>query len=273
MQKLSGAENAVLGTIAGGIEVCIDQPMLYWKNATQQKLPFTMNPKIVYRGLGASVTNMAVLTGLQFISTGWVKNIITGGANRELSASEAFAAALAGGALSGLACCPMELVMIQQQRFAGTIVGTPARIVASFGVTGLARGMVPSVTREAIFTGGMLGIAPSLQTFLAKNYGVNDIQAGFYGATIGALFAATITHPFDTVKTCMQGDIEQKTYTTVTKIFQEQYREQGLRRMYTGWGWRCGRMVCAMFWINLIKDKLAPVIYPHHFEGDEAQQA
>jgi len=265
MQKLTGAENALLGTLAGGIEVCIDQPMLYWKNAVQQNLKFTLNPKVVYRGLGASITNMAVLTGLQFISTGYIKSIITGGIEREMSMGENILSGFTGGALSGLACCPMELVMIQQQRWGGNIVGTPARIIAQNGVTGLTRGMVTSVTREAVFTAGMLGLAPSIQNILVKN-DVNSYAAGITGAMCGGVMAATISHPLDTVKTCMQGDIEQKTYTSFSKSLSAIYAERGLRRMFSGWGWRCGRMICAMFWINLIKDKTAPIIFANKFE-------
>lgn len=265
MQKLTGAENALLGTLAGGIEVCIDQPMLYWKNAVQQKLKFTLNPKIVYRGLGASITNMGVLTGLQFISTGYIKSLITGGVEREMSTGENILSGFSGGALSGLVCCPMELVMIQQQRWGGNIVSTPARIVASNGISGLARGMVTSVGREAVFTAGMLGLAPSIQNILVKN-DVNSYAAGITGAICGGVMAATISHPLDTVKTCMQGDIEQKTYTSFSRSLNAIYAERGLSRMFSGWGWRCGRMICAIFWINLIKDKTAPIIFPSKFE-------
>jgi len=265
MQKLTGGENALLGTLAGGIEVCIDQPMLYWKNAVQQNLKFTLNPKIVYRGLGASVTNMGVLTGLQFISTGYIKSIITGGVERDMSSAENIVSGFLGGALSGIVCCPMELVMIQQQRWGGNIVGTPARIMSNHGATGLARGMISSVIREAVFTAGMLGLAPSIQTILEKK-DVNSITAGVAGAMCGGVMAATLSHPLDTVKTCMQGDIEQKTYTTFSRSLRAIYAERGLSRMFSGWGWRCGRMICAIFWINLIKDKTAPIIFPHKFD-------
>jgi len=265
MQKLTGAENALLGTLAGGIEVCIDQPMLYWKNAVQQNLKFTLNPKIVYRGLGVSVTNMAVLTGLQFISTGYIKSMITGGVEREMSTAENIMSGFAGGALSGLVCCPMELVMIQQQRWGGNIVGTPARLVSSYGVSGLSRGMVTSVGREAVFTAGMLGLAPSIQTMLEKR-NINSYAAGVSGAICAGVMAATLSHPLDTVKTCMQGDIEQTTYTSFTRSLKAIYAERGLQRMFSGWGWRCGRMICAIFWINLIKDKTAPIIFSQKFQ-------
>ena len=76
MEELSGAENAILGTLAGGIEVCCNQPIVYWKNASQQSLPFTLNPRYLYRGLVASVTNMAVLTGIQFFGAGKIRSFL-----------------------------------------------------------------------------------------------------------------------------------------------------------------------------------------------------
>ena len=66
LTKLSPLESVGLGVAAGTIEVCCLQPMLYCKNATQQGLPFTLNPAILYRGLTMSIMNMSILTGVQF---------------------------------------------------------------------------------------------------------------------------------------------------------------------------------------------------------------
>jgi hypothetical protein len=46
-----------------------------------------------------------------------------------------------GGVCSGIPGSVWELVMIQQQRFGGSLVGTPARLVADYGVTSLGRGI------------------------------------------------------------------------------------------------------------------------------------
>ena len=104
--KMSPMENAAIGVGAGTMEVCALQPMLYWKNATQQGLPLTLNPRLLYRGLSTSVINMATLTGLQFPLTGAVSKVITGGADRDLGNGEKILAAFAGGFLSGFACGP-----------------------------------------------------------------------------------------------------------------------------------------------------------------------
>jgi|NorSeaMetagenome_1021524.scaffolds.fasta_scaffold195270_2 hypothetical protein len=51
--------------LSGTVEVSLLQPMLYCKNAVQQARPFTLDPRVLYRGLLMSVTNMSVLTGAQ----------------------------------------------------------------------------------------------------------------------------------------------------------------------------------------------------------------
>mgnify|MGYP001983819370 CR=1 FL=1 len=112
---LSAAENMALGVAAGTIEVSMLQPMLYCKNASQQGLPFTLNPAVLYRGLSMSVLNMSILTGVQFPITGMCQGLVTGGQKRKLSSPEQITAAFMGGAASGIVCAPMELIMIQQQ--------------------------------------------------------------------------------------------------------------------------------------------------------------
>lgn len=42
--------SAVIGAVAGTVEVCIQQPTVSWKNSLQQKLPLSLNPTVIYRG-------------------------------------------------------------------------------------------------------------------------------------------------------------------------------------------------------------------------------
>ena len=66
-------------------------------------------------------------------------------------------------------------------------------------------------TRESsAYAAGYLGIVPATQKYLARNYDMPAYQGDTIGALIGSSFCAFISHPLDTVKTCMQGDVEQK---------------------------------------------------------------
>ena len=73
--------------------------------------------------------------------TNIVKGLITGGKARTLTDGEMIAAGFCGGALSGTACCPMEGIMIQQQRFGSALIETPGKMISVAGVSALFRGM------------------------------------------------------------------------------------------------------------------------------------
>ena len=217
--KLDPLENTALGIAAGSIEVTLLQPMLYCKNATQQGLSFTINPRVLYRGLSTSILNMSILTGLQFPLTGAVQSVITAGSPRQLSPSETVSSAFLGGALSGVACAPMELVMIQQQRFGSSLCSTPGTIVRERtmltgsrigGVTDLLRGLATSCGREGVFCAGYLGLSPTIKQW-GMDAGYGAAASTVLGAVCSGVIASTLSHPMDTIKTCMQGDIQVHT--------------------------------------------------------------
>ena len=181
--------------------------MLYCKNATQQGLPIFVSPLTYYRGLTMSITNMAVLSAIQFPLTGIAQGFFTGGVARKLRPEEAVGAGFIGGFLSGVACAPMELLLIQQQRFGTSLFETPARIVAATGATGLFRGFFMSCGREGLFTAGYMGIAPSIGNAL-KEQGHDPYVAKMGGSVASGIIAASSSHPFETIKMCMQGDLK-----------------------------------------------------------------
>eukprot|EP01127_Copromyxa_protea_P013554 TRINITY_DN366_c0_g1_i1.p1 TRINITY_DN366_c0_g1~~TRINITY_DN366_c0_g1_i1.p1 ORF type:complete len:283 (+),score=38.08 TRINITY_DN366_c0_g1_i1:182-1030(+) len=265
-QRLSALENAVLGVFAGSLEVTCLQPILYCKNAAQQKIKLVFDPRIMYRGLLMSITNMAVLTGLQFPLTGMMTRLLTGGKTRRLSDAEIMCASLCGGAISGIACAPMELVMIQQQRWGGNILATPARLASTFGLSIFSRGLITSSGREGLFCAGYLGISPVVARNLSEKYNCSNYVANIWGAVMAGLISSALSHPFDTIKTCMQGDVERKTYTTMTQSGLTLYKEGGMLRLYRGWGWRAGRAVVGMFILSLGKSTLGPLLFPQKFE-------
>jgi hypothetical protein len=201
LQRLTTAENLALGVSAGTIEVSLLQPMLYCKNATQQGLPLTLNPRILYRGVGMSIINMSVITGAQFPLTGLCTKLVTGGEPRKLSSAEKILTGFMGGAISGFLCAPMELVMIQQQRHGESLVHQTRRILTNYGVTGLFRGLFTACGREGLFTAGYLGIGPVFADKLRdEGYIANHKAASFVGAAGAGCIAATLSHPLDTVR-------------------------------------------------------------------------
>jgi len=85
------------------------------------------------------------------------------------------------------------------------------------------------------------------------------------GALGGGVIVASLSHPMDTIKTCQQGDVTQKTYRGVVHAAQTLLKESGPRAFFRGWAWRTGRMVFQCFLFDACKNHLSPVFFPHHF--------
>ena len=267
-QTKSFYQNTIIGVISGIIEVSFLQPLLYCKNASQQKLGYTINPRILYRGVTMSMTNMAVLTGLQVPLTDLIsksifrrdKHILTGKVPARTRYKEKILSSFGGGVVSGLVCAPMELIMVQQQRHGYSLVKTPSMIISRTGVRGLMRGLIMSSGREGLFTVGYLGIGPIFSDYLKKTYQLKNNVAKIYGAIGVGIVTATLSHPMDTIKTCMQGDIERKKYTTIIETAKTLFKEKGISRFFYGWGWRTVKMIGAIFIMSQCKDRLSLLV-------------
>eukprot|EP01035_Chromulina_nebulosa_P022528 gene22528-29172_t len=69
-----------------------------------------------------------------------------------------------------------------------------------------------TIARDSIYVMGMLGVTPFVQDQLQKRYNMSLITSSFYASIIGGIFGALPSHPFDIIKTCMQGDLHQGLY-------------------------------------------------------------
>ena len=152
--------------------------------------------------------------------------------------------------MSGFVCSPLELVMIQQQNFGGTLLGTPPAVVKEHGIGRLlGRGLLMSCGREGVYTAGMLGVGPTVKRYGKERLEMGEAQSSLFGAVFGGSVVATISHPMDTVKTCQQGDLHGRLYTSIAHTAKVLGEDGGARRFFSGWGWRTGRMVvqCGLF--------------------------
>ena len=212
-----------------------------------------------------SALNMGGLTGLQFVFSGWLQKTITGGTARKLSSAEEIGAGFVGGMMSGPACCVWELIMIQQQVHGGSAAAATSRMIAKAGPAVLSRGLVSSSLREGLYTAGYLGIVPVVQRELETKYGVSKVAGAVVGSIASGVIAGTLSHPLDTIKTCMQGDVERKRYTNMAQTARSIHTEYGMGGFFNGWFWRTSRMCCAVFILSESKRRLAPILFPKYF--------
>jgi len=135
--------------------------------------------------------------------------------------------------------------------------------VRGYGMTTMSRGLVTTLSRESLYTMSMLGLTPEIQRELKESYGMDDKVALSVGSLVGAVFAAVITHPIDTIKTCMQGDVERKKYTNILSTGQNLCREYGVRKgLFRALSWRTGQIFSSFVLVNLFKQSIGPVMYP-----------
>ena len=261
--ELTETQNTILGTIAAFIEAVLLQPTLYWKNANAMKLPFTLSPKIIYRGTAASIFNEMQMMGLQFGITGFFQKLFISEQNQKMTVGQTFISAILGGMIAANAASPVELIMVQQQRHGGTFWNTPARIFREhgLGLNGIMRGVVPTMLRDSIYVSGMLGVTPLIQAYLMEKHSYSQASASFFGSIAGGVFGAVVSQPVDVVKTCMQGDIERVKYKHFLEAVRQVWSEGGLNRIFNGCMWRTINIVGTVYVANECKNRFPPYLF------------
>jgi len=262
--ELNEQQNASVGMMVGMIEVLILQPFNYAKNMVQQQRPISMNPATMYRGVASNCLNMGSCTMIQFVVGGKAKSIISGGnVSHQFSLKEEMGCGIVAGSLSACVGSPLELIMIQQQRKGGAVPARLSEILQK--PINITRGFTGMCIREALWTCGYLSIPPVVRRTLMESYptifDTND-KARVPAALLGGLFACYLTQPFDTIKTCMQGDIERKEFGSFIQTAQKLRSDSGIQGFYRGATFRYGRMVCAVFIMDLLRENLGKLMYP-----------
>jgi hypothetical protein len=188
------------------------------------------------------------MMGLQFVLTRLFQRLYN--CKDGLSRAQEYSSAFMGGAVSALFAAPVEHIMIQQQRYGGSMYSTLKNLVSEFGVSKLTRGMLPAVYRDSIYVSGMLGVTPILQDILIKEHDLSVTTAGFWASMFGGVIAALPSQPFDIVKTCMQGDTYQKDYKGMIDTAKKLYSQGKIRRFYDGCFWRTFNIVATVYIAN-----------------------
>ena len=153
--------------------------------------------------------------------------------------------------------------MIQQQRFGSSMAGAASRILGERGVLDLWRGLITSCGREGIFTAGYLGMGPAFSQTLKESYGMDNKTGNFFGAIGAGIISAAVSHPLDTIKTCLQGDLERAKYTNVRGTGASLAAEYGVvQGLFKGLTFRIGLIATTFFLVNKFKEVLCPHMFP-----------
>jgi len=266
---LSDVENCAIGVICGVSDTTLLQSTNYYKNAMQQRLPMTLDPRVLYRGYTVNTLQNGFCVMSQFFLNGVIQNFLTGGSDRPLSNGEKILAGASAGVISSTVGGPMELVMIQQQLKGGGMLETASKLFAE-GPSTVFRGTLGMMAREGVYCGGYLGIMPvvreEIKTRYPSTWGSTDDKARLCATFIAGPICSFSSHPPDTLKTCLQGDVSHPhKYTSYVQTARALVTERGLPSLWAGMPWRVLRQFVAVFLFDKINAELSPVLFPHAF--------
>jgi hypothetical protein len=191
-----------------------------------------------------------------------IENALMKDGHRKLTPFEQIGSGFVAGFLSGIVASPFELLMTQQQLGGGSIGTNSYRLLAG-GPSYSLRGLVPTCFREGIFSAAYLGLAPVIRQKLSDAApGTNQEALRVVAAVGSAAVCGVLSHPFDTVKTCMQGDVEQLSYGRMRQSFSKIHMNGGVSALYRGIEFRFLRQVWQVWVLDLLREKLADVLFP-----------
>ena len=217
------------GVVLGTVTATGYQPFAAVKNALQQQRAVNLNPKILYRGYSNTLQGIIATTALQPPMNALIKQLISGDEN---STYTNITAAFLAGCSSAIVASPFELMVAQRQKTqlaAGDVIKS---VIMPQGIKTAWRGLPATAAREGIFTVGYLTLADTIGSSITQsdNKLINSVIGGIPAGVIAALS----THPFDTIKTCMQSNLNEKEYKTFVNTAITIMQKEGPKGFYAG---------------------------------------
>ena len=247
LQRLTDAQNALLGVAAGrhrgGEHATADlHEELHPAEGKGKPRPAHHVPR--HAGVDARRRDA---DRAQFGSAVSCRSSSRKGNPRDLTFAEEVGSAYLAGFASGVPCTVLELTMIQQQRFGGTLPGTLRRLYERNGLSGLFRGFVPASQREAFFAVGYLGLSPRVER-VCDSLEMSPTAGVAAGSIASGVLCAALTHPFDTCKSIIQGDLECGGLSATARSL---YTENGIQGFFRGYPARAAMICCCFFIFNV----------------------
>lgn len=196
--ELNETQNAILGAIGSSIETTIQYPLNIIKNKFQYNSKISLKFNFLYKGYFINMSSLAFITGFQFY---YYKHIY------DLCNND-FISSLSSGLLSGIIASPTELFIIQKFNYKD-FYHMHKELKAKYGILNFYnKGMFSCMMRESIYTFGMISMTPYIEHYLNKRE--HHVKNGLIASIISGFISGTLSHPFDTIKTIQQFNLDNK---------------------------------------------------------------
>ncbi len=251
--------DVIAGSAAGLVEVAINQPGIFLKNASQQKQNVFKrvkeSPSIMYKGLGVGMVCMVPTTAAQVSISNSLKSSMPGD-----DLPTVFARNGAAG-LASVGCCNIsELIVVNQQNLRTNALTTGYNLYTENGIKVAFRGGPAKAGRDTIFCIGFLTTYAQVKNRLRDERQWSDGPATLAAAALVGPITAVVSHPFDTISTNQQADPAQRKFYGLVDTARKLYRQGGVSSLFLGLPPRAGRIVVAIPVMNKVSHDVAEIL-------------
>jgi len=248
-------ESVGIGSFAGMAEVVVNHPLWILKTRWQRFESFTLNPKIIYRGMVANATSMAPITAVQIGLTRYLQTLFFNDAS-QMTNYQHLGLAFSAGACSAIVSCPTEMVMTYQCQTKKTFYSSGAKLFQENGIRALYAGFLATALRDGMFASCFLAVGPQLKNKISP-YISSDAGASLLSGMVAGVGAAGASQAIDTVKTVQQST---KHPQNIAKTTRSLYAMDGAQAFFRGGLFRGARIVSAVTLISTLNEQLENVI-------------
>ncbi|XP_020300245.1 solute carrier family 25 member 38-like isoform X2 [Pseudomyrmex gracilis] len=189
----------------------------------------------LWRGMTPSITRVIPGVGLYFSSLHWLKH--TFALEEPLTALQAISLGITARSMSGALLIPITVVKTRFEsgvyRY-NSISEALVLIYKQEGLRGLSSGLVPTLLRDAPYSGLYLMFYTQLKNIAANTGATNDspVSINFGCGILAGVLASIVTQPPDVIKTKMQ--LYPNEFTDIYNVTFFVYKKYGILGYFKG---------------------------------------
>ena len=257
-------QRLITGSIAGAVEVVVNHPLWSIKTRMQCGDPFSLNLRLLYRGILPNAASMIPITGLQVGLDRFFQQIFFKEVNT-LTHTQGIISAFVAGVGSAPLCCGAEMILTHQKKIGGSFYNAATYLLTHCGGRSLFTGLPATMIREGVFTAFFLAGTPLLN-LMVKPYFSNDYVASLLAGVGSGVSATLLSQGADTLKTIQQGGDPQQPIS-LQRVARELYAKQGGYGFFKGGMPRGARVTSAVIVMSFVTEHLETL-----FQQREAEE-
>lgn len=230
-KKLTALESVGVGIATGVVSATVNLPFWTIKMRKQCDLPFTMDPRVLYKGFPAVLATVVSITTLQIFNISRVESMSSGDT---VSSQQRTFSSFIGSISSSLITNPLNIIGTQQHKHNNLSFAKTAKNMShQLGFRSFWIGLPISAVSESIYISAYYGFFPPLKYYM-NTYINNEIFAAMCAAVLAGIPTAVITQPADRIRTMQHQHADEKGKHHFTPSVKKIYRTKGVIGFFSG---------------------------------------